>query len=74
MYVAGELVELILKTEREMGVQAEPLERIVTVVDDEFRMRGIGGSPSPVDSQMIRAVLEWEDEFLGLAALSRSES
>jgi hypothetical protein len=74
MYVAGELVELILKTEREMGVQAESLDRIVTVVDDEFRMRGIGGSPSPVDASMIRAVLEWEDEFLGLAAISRAES
>jgi hypothetical protein len=74
IFVAGELIELILKTEREMGIHADSLDRIVTVVDDEFKIRGIGGSPSPVDSQMIRAVLEWEDEFLGLAAISRSES
>ena len=74
LYLAGELVELILLTEREMGVHAQPLERIVTVVGDEFRMRGIGGSPAPVDASMIRAVLEWEDEFLGLAAISRAES
>lgn len=74
LYVAGELVELVLQTERELGVHAAPLERITTVVHDEFQMRGIGGSPSPIDPQMIQAILQWEDEFLGLAAIPRSES
>jgi hypothetical protein len=74
MYVAGELIELILTTERELGAHAESLDRIVTVVADEFRMRGVGGSPLPVDRQMIRAILEWEDEFLGLAGITREES
>ena len=74
IYLAGELVELILTTERELGAHAQALDRIVTVVDDEFRMRGVGGSPSPVDRTVIRAVLEWEDEFLGLAGITRDES
>ena len=74
MYMAGELVELILATERELAVHAGPLDRIVRVVTDELAVRGVTANPSPVSEQMVRAVVEWEDEFLGLAAIPRSES
>jgi hypothetical protein len=73
-FLAGELVELILVTERELGIHARDLPVIAGIVDDEFRMRGIGGSPAPIDRAIIRAVLEWEDEFLGLAGIRRADS
>src|SRR3954464_15974434 len=74
VYLAGELVELILQTERELAVQGRSIEEIAGIVDDEFRMRGLAGSPSKVDRPLIRAVLEWEDDFLGFAGITRVES
>lgn len=73
-HLAGELVELILETERELGIQAKPVEEIARLVEEEFRMRGISGAPYAIDAQLIRVVLEWEDEFLGLAGIPRAES
>ncbi|MCC7363888.1 MAG: hypothetical protein IT303_05920 [Dehalococcoidia bacterium] len=72
--LAGELVDLILKTERELAVQARPLPEIARVLEDEFRMRGIAGNPAPLDSRLIEAVLQWEDDFLGFAGIPRAES
>lgn len=34
--LAGELVDLILETERELGIQARPLDEIARTLDDEF--------------------------------------
>jgi GNAT superfamily N-acetyltransferase len=73
-FLAGELIDLVLATERELGVQAEDHARIAAGVLERFRLRGIGGSPAPIDERLIRAVLEWEDEFLGLAGIPRAES
>ena len=72
--LAGELVELILGTERELGVQARSLDEIARVVEEEFKMRGIAGNPFPIDAGLIREVLQWEDEFLGFAGIPRAES
>jgi hypothetical protein len=72
--LAGELVELMLVTERELGVQARPLDEIARLVDEELRMRGVVGNPVPITAQLVRVVLEWEDDFLGFAAIPRSES
>lgn len=72
--LAGELIELILVTERELGVQGLALDDIARILDDEFRLRGINGNPYPIDQPLIRVALEWEDEFLGLAGISRAES
>jgi hypothetical protein len=72
--LAGELVDLILKTERELGVQAKPPAEIARVLEDEFRMRGIAGNPEPIGARMIEAVLAWEDDFLGFAGIRRAES
>ncbi|HKS91452.1 MAG TPA: hypothetical protein VJQ83_05950 [Tepidiformaceae bacterium] len=72
--LAGELIDLILQTERELGVQALPLGQIATIVADEFRMRGITGQPHAIEAPLILAVLEWEDEFLGFAGIPRAES
>ena len=73
-FLAGELIELILVTERELGIQARDVPDIAELIDDEFRMRGVGGSPAPIDRALIRAVLEWEDEFLGFAGIKRADS
>lgn len=74
VFLSGELVDLILATERELGVQARPLEEIARILDEEFRMRGITGSPVQLDTTIIRAVVEWEDEFLGFAGIARADS
>jgi hypothetical protein len=74
IYLAGELIDLILETERELNVQARALAEIARVLEEEFRMRGIGGTPNPIDANMIQAVLEWEDEFLTFAGIPRAES
>lgn len=73
-HLSGELVELILQTERELNVHTRPLAEIAQVLADEFQMRGISTSPYSLDAPLIRTVLEWEDEFLGLAGIPRAES
>ena len=73
-YLSGELVELILQTERELGVQGCPLPEIARLLEDEFRMRGISGNPNAIEAPLIGAVLQWEDDFLGFAGITRAES
>lgn len=70
----GELIELILETERELGIHTAPLEVIAGALAEEFERRGIVARPYPVDARVIRAVLEWEDDFLGFAGIPRAES
>jgi hypothetical protein len=72
--IAGELIDLILKTERELGIHDRDLDEIATLIVDEFRMRGIEGQPKPIEPPLVKAVLQWEDEFLGFAGISRAES
>lgn len=72
--LAGELVELILLTERELAIQARPNAEIASLLADEFRLRGIAGNPYPIEAPLIEAVLQWEDDFLGFAAIRREES
>jgi len=72
--LSGELVDLILETERELDVHRRPLDEIARILDDEFRMRGIQAQPFGIDALMIKAVLEWEDDFLGFAGIPRAES
>lgn len=72
--LAGELIDLILKTERELAIHDRSLDEISTLIVDEFRMRGIEGKPQPIEPALIKAVLQWEDEFLGFAGIARSES
>jgi hypothetical protein len=73
-YLTGELVELILQTERELGIQGLDAATIAGRLEEEFRMRGISGNPYPIEAPMVRAVLDWEDDFLGFAGISRNES
>lgn len=73
-FLAGELVELILEVERELGVQGDALEAIARRVAEELRARGIKGEPYAVDAPLVLAVLQWEDEFLGFAGIARAES
>jgi hypothetical protein len=72
--LAGELIDLILQTERELAIQARPLDEIATIVADEFRMRGITGQPHAIEPPLIKAVLEWDDVFLGFAGIPRDQS
>jgi hypothetical protein len=72
--LAGELVDLILETERELGIHTRPLSEIAQLLEDEFRVRGIVGNPVALEAPLIQAVVEWEDEFLGLAGILRENS
>ncbi len=72
--LSGELVDLIFETERELGIQARPLDEIARVLEDEFKMRGIQAQPFAIDAALIKVVLEWEDDFLGFAGITRAES
>jgi hypothetical protein len=73
-FVQGELIELVLQTERTLDVQAKPHAQIAAAVMADFESRGIGGDPSPITPDVIEMVLMWEDDFLGFAGISRAES
>ena len=55
-------------------VELLPLDEIARTLEEEFRMRGIQAQPFAIDAAMIRAVLDWEDDFLGFAGIARAES
>lgn len=73
-FVAGELVELILETERALGIHTEGIETIATELEKEFLRQGISSGPEAIGREIILAVLQWEDDFLGFAAIPRAES
>jgi hypothetical protein len=73
-FLAGEVVDLILQTERELRIHDQDHAAIARALADNFRERGIGGNPAPLDAGVIELVLQWEDEFLGYAGIPRSES
>ena len=72
LFVPGELIELILTTERELGLQARALPEIATGVAAAFREQS--HLLSPTDERAIESVLAWEDEFLGIAGIPRESS
>lgn len=72
--LSGELIELIMETERELGIHTRDLDDIATLLADEFRLRGIVGQPHTIEPPLVRAVLEWEDDFLGFAGITREAS
>ena len=72
LFVPGELIELILTTERELGLHARPLPEIATGVAGAFREQS--HLLSPTDERAIESVLAWEDEFLGIAGIPRESS
>ena len=73
-YLAGEVIDLILQTERALGIHGKEHLAIAEALAEDFRERGIGGNPNPLDAGVIELVLQWEDEFLGYAGISRKES
>lgn len=74
IYLSGELVELILETERELGIHDKDVATIASALEAEFTARGVQSAPGRITAAIIRAVLEWEDQFLGFAGIPRPES
>lgn len=72
LFVPGELIELILTTERELNLHARPLPEIAVGVAAAFREQS--HLLSPTDERAIESVLAWEDEFLGIAGIPRESS
>lgn len=74
-YLAGELVELIMQVERELGVHSgSDLGAIARGVAAELERRGVSGNPATIGPELVLAVLQWEDDFLGFAGIPRAES
>ena len=73
-YLSGEVIDLVLATERELNIHTRELADIAQLLEDEFRMRGIGTNPFAMEAPLIRSVLEWEDEFLSYAGIKRADS
>ncbi|MDZ7728339.1 MAG: hypothetical protein U5Q44_09200 [Dehalococcoidia bacterium] len=71
MFLSGELVELVLQTERDLGIHHLPLDSIAKKLEADFAERGIGANPAPIDARLIRVILDWEDDFLGFAGIPR---
>jgi hypothetical protein len=74
LFLSGEVIDLVLSTERELDIHTRDLAEIAQLLEDEFRMRGISTNPFAMEAPLIRSVLEWEDEFLGYAGIKRAES
>jgi hypothetical protein len=72
--MSGELVELVMETERELLIHTGTAEEIATKLEAEFEERGIEANPGKLDKSLIKAVLDWEDDFLGFAGIPRADS
>ena len=73
-FLSGELIELILVLERDMGIHARPVNEISPTIFAELERRGIVSVPAPISEIHVSEVLYWEDEFLGMAQIPRAES
>jgi len=66
------LVALILEIEHdEAGGDRAASPEVARAIEAALSARGIAGVPDAIDARLIYAVLEWEDEFLGLAGRPR---
>lgn len=74
VYIAGEVVDLILAVERELGIQVDAPTASAPRIERELIARGVSGNPNPIGEDVIRTVLEWEDEFLGFAGIARADA
>ena len=72
--IAGELVELIMETERELLIHGGTADAIAAALETEFEKRGVQANPGKLDKRLIKAILDWEDDFLGFAGIPRAES
>lgn len=73
-FLSGELIELLLVLEREMGIHTRDTVEIAPALFDELVRRGIVSVPAPISQTHVAEVLFWEDEFLSMARISRAES
>ena len=70
LFVPGELIELILTSEREQGLQGRSLPEIAQAATFREQSHLL----SPTDERVIAAVLAWEDEFRARARIPRAAS
>lgn len=73
MVLSGELIDLILMTERELAIAHRDAGEIAMLLEKEFRRRGIETSPTALDASLLGRVLGWETEFLGFAQIRRAD-
>jgi hypothetical protein len=71
MLVDPALISLVLEVEREhAGDRAASLET-ARAIEGSLQERGVAGVPDTIDARLLFSILQWEDEFLGLAGKPR---
>lgn len=74
--IDGGLVQLILEKEQAAPAHIPTIthEQAARRLVEELAAAGVQGAPDAVDERLVRAVLEWEDDFLSLAGRSRRQA
>jgi hypothetical protein len=65
------LVSLIMEVERQIGPSRAASRETAASVEAALLDQGVRGVPDAINAALIYAVLEWEDEFMGLAGRPR---
>lgn len=72
VYVDPGLVALIFGIERELGGEVAASRERAAEIEAVLVERGVQGAPDTIDAALIFNIIDWEDEFLGLAGRPRS--
>jgi hypothetical protein len=65
------LVALIMETERTLGPLRAANQDTASAIEATFLEKGVMGVPDAINATLILFVLQWEDEFMGLAGRPR---
>lgn len=71
VFVDPGLIALIFAIEREAGAEAAASRERAAAIEATLVERGVAGAPDTIDAALIYNILDWEDEFLGLAGRPR---
>lgn len=65
------LVSLIMEVERRLGPPRAASAETAGDLESALLEQGVHGVPDAINAALILSVLEWEDEFMGLAGRPR---
>lgn len=71
MLVDPALVALVLEVEREQAGDRAASLGTARAIEATLSERGVAGVPDTIDARLLFSILQWEDEFLGLAGKPR---
>jgi len=71
MLVDPGLIALIMEVERTLGPLRAASQELASAIEAALVERGVQGVPDAINAFLIYNVLQWEDEFMGLAGRPR---